>query len=251
MDRRMVSSRLGHSVNPDHLFTLFDTLPNAYFFAKDRQSRFVYLNQLVWQGLGAGSEAEALGKTDADFHPPAMATAYMEEDRRVMQAGEPLRNRIWLVHNLHYRLPQWFVSTKVPLATEQGETVGIAGVMHPIESTQLRARYFQDLDPAIQYIEKHFEENISMDEVAARIPCSRTQLNRQFQNLLHMTPTAFLMAQRIQAARRLLVSSDAQVAEIAVAVGFCDQSHLTRRFRLVTGETPAAFRRKFQKSSGK
>ena len=50
---------------------------------------------------------------------------------------------------------------------------------------------------------------------------------------------------RTQAARNLLTTTARTLAEIAVDVGYTDQSHLTKRFREVTGMTPAAYRRQF------
>lgn len=226
---------------------LVAALPEVYLFAKDAQGRFRFLNRQAWEGLGVNSEEEALEKTDADFHPPTLAMAYGEEDRVVMERG-PISNRVWLVHHLGLRLPQWVVSSKAPLRDAAGGVIGVLGAMYRLESAELRARYFQELDPAVRYLERNFQESVEMDAVAAVVPCSRTQLNRRFRMLLHMTPTQFLVAQRIQRARRLLVTTDREVAEIATAVGFYDQSHFTRRFGKVTGQTPAAYRRSFRRS---
>ncbi len=60
-----------------------------------------------------------------------------------------------------------------------------------------------------------------------------------------MTPMQYLRSVRTQAARRLLTATSRSLAEIAADVGYTDQSHLTKRFREVTGMTPAAYRRRF------
>jgi len=242
----LLSRRFEARLQPEPFLDLVAALPEVYLFAKDVQGRFRFLNRQAWEGLGARAEAEALGKTDSDFHPPILATAYREEDRLVMKQG-PILNRVWLVHHLGLRLPQWVVSSKAPLWDEAGRVIGVLGSMYPLESAELRARYFQELEPAVRYLETHFQEAIEMDEVAARVPCSRTQLNRRFRLLLHMTPSQFLVAHRIQVARQLLVTTDRELAEVATAVGFYDQSHLTRRFRQVTGQTPATYRRSFRR----
>lgn len=243
----MLRKRFGAELQPEPFLSLVAALPDLFLFAKDGKSRFRYLNPQAWEGLGARSESEALGKTDSDFHPPTLATAYLEEDRQVMGKG-PIHNRVWLVHHLGLRLPQWVVSSKAPLRDHQGKVIGILGAMYPLESAALRLKYFQELEPAVRHLETHFHEPVEMDEVAALIPCSRTQLNRRFRMLLHMTPTQFLMAQRVQAARRSLTTTDRDLAEIATTVGFYDQSHFTRRFREITGQTPAAYRRQFREN---
>lgn len=246
MESGTLCERFEADLQPEPFLDLVAGLPEVYLFAKDAQGRFRFLNRQAWEGLGAESEAEALGKTDADFHPPTLAMAYGEEDREVMERG-PILNRVWLVHHLGLRLPQWVVSSKAPLRSAEGEVIGVLGAMYRLESAESRARYFQELEPAVRYLEERFDEAVEMDEVAAVVPCSRTQLNRRFRMLLHMTPSQFLVAQRVQKARRLLTTTDREVAEVATAVGFYDQSHFTRRFREVTGQTPAAYRRSFRR----
>ena len=242
----LLSQRFETRLQAEPFLDLVAALPQVYLFAKDAESRFRFLNQQAWEGLGAASEAEALGKTDADFHPPTLAMAYREEDLQVMQHG-PISNRIWLVHHLGLRLPQWVISSKTPLMNAEDQVVGVIGAMYGLESTEMRQKYFQELEPAVRFLEAHSHEPVEMDEVAAQVPCSRTQLNRRFRILLHMTPTQFLMAQRVQAARRLLTTTDRDLADLATALGFYDQSHFTRRFRMVAGQTPAAYRKSFRR----
>ena len=74
----------------ESVIALFDLLPHTYFYAKDQDSRFVKTNQLFLENHGLQHEHEAIGRTDHDFHPPLLAKAYIEEDRRVMTSGRPL-----------------------------------------------------------------------------------------------------------------------------------------------------------------
>src|ERR1700761_3801648 len=99
-----------HHPNAWTVMSLFDSLPNTAFYAKDVQSRFVRMNELCLHINGASTEEEVLGKTDRDFSPPAMAEAYLSEDRRVMDQGRPIVGQVWLVFHLR-RLPHWYVST--------------------------------------------------------------------------------------------------------------------------------------------
>ena len=241
-----LSERFGTPISANPLFELFNSLADAYFFVKDKESKFLYLNQACKLICGVKSDEEYYLKNDHDFFPSSMAAAYIEEDLKVMREGS-LLNRLWMVHNVSYRLPQWFVSSKVQVLSLKQEVLGIAGVMYPMNSSHLQDKYFQELKPLIAFVEENYMEDIKMDKLATLINCSRTQLNRRFQALLHMTPTEFLMALRVQAARRLLDTTQKDIADIAYESGFCDQSHLTRRFRILTGETPASYRKKIFK----
>ncbi len=228
----------------DSLFELFDHLPQTYFYAKDDESRFVKVSPLFLENHGLADESQALGRTDHDFHPPLLAEAYVDEDRRVMRSRRPLPGQVWLV--LHRRrVPRWYVSTKTPLFGADDSVVGIAGAMYRIEEPESLARYFQELVPVVRHIEQHYAKRISMSEMAALVGLSSTHFNRRFRELLRMTPKRYLQSVRIQAARTLLTTTSASIAEIATEVGFADQSHLTRRFRETTGMTPARYRARF------
>ena len=226
--------------------TLFDSLPNVAFYAKDTQSRYVRVNPTFIAIHDANCEADMLGRSDRDFHPPALAEAYIAEDRRVMKARRPIASQVWLV--LHLRsLPHWYVSTKVPLLDPARNIMGIAGAMYVIEQPVEQERYFQELFPVIRHIEERFVENISMTGMAALAGLSATHFNRRFQQLLRMTPTAYLRTVRIQAGRRLLSTTSRALANIAQETGFTDQSHFTRCFRETTGLTPGEYRGRYQR----
>ena len=223
---------------------LFDALPLVVFYAKDTQSRYVRVNAASLAQHGVGSEAEMLGRDDRDFHPPAMAAAYIAEDRRVMASRRPLPGQVWLVFH-HGGLPHWYVSTKVPIFDPRGKVIGIAGAMYRINQPAEQARYFRELVPVIRHIEHHYAERIIMSEMAALAGLSSTHFNRRFQDLLRLTPTTYLRTVRIQTARHRLNATRQDLAGIAVETGFTDQSHFTRCFREATGLTPAEYRRRF------
>lgn len=230
----------------ESVVSLFDSLPQTYFYAKDTESRFVRVNQLFLENHGLETESQALGKTDRDFHPPLMAEAYIEEDRRVMEVRKTIPGQMWLV--LHRRrVPRWYVSTKTPLFDPAGEVIGLAGAMYRIEQQKELTDYFQELLPVVRYIEEHYGEPITMTEMADLAGLSSTHFNRRFRQLLRMTPMQYLRTVRTQATQRLLTTTSRSIAEIAVDVGYTDQSHLTKRFREVTGMTPAAYRKRFLK----
>jgi AraC-like DNA-binding protein len=226
------------------MMRLFDALPQIFFYAKDRDSRFVKVNFLFLENHGLTHEAEAIGRTDHDFHPPLMAEAYIAEDRRVMASRLPLPGQVWQVPH-RSNLPRWYVSTKTPLFDVHGDVIGLAGAMYRIEEPAELARHFQELLPVVSHIEKHFADTISMTRMAKLAGLSSTHFNRRFQQLLRITPTQYLRTVRVEAARHLLFTTSRDLADIAAAVGFSDQSHFTKRFRQTTGLTPEAYRRRF------
>ena len=235
------------------LVALFTSLPHTYFFAKDRQGRFVAANHLFLDNHGLTEEREAIadrllrerGKTDRDFHPPVLAEAYMAEDERVMSSGRPLPGQLWMVP--HRRgVPRWYICTKVPICDAAGRVIGVAGAMERVNDPAVLSRYCAELMPVIRHVEERFHGSVSMAEMARLAGLSPTHFNRRFRQLLRMTPTAYLRAVRVQRARTLLATTRKSLAEIAALTGFTDQSHFTKRFRQTTGLTPDAYRKRFQ-----
>ena len=61
-----------------------------------------------------------------------------------------------------------------------------------------------------------------------------------------MSPSQYVLALRLQEARRLLTTTDLPLSAIALNTGFFDQSHFTKRFQKMTGMTPTRFRKTFR-----
>ncbi|WP_230849379.1 AraC family transcriptional regulator [Planctopirus limnophila] len=233
----------------ESLMSLFDSMPQTYFYAKDRNSRFVKVNHLFLEKHGLSRESEAIGRSDFDFHPPVMAEAYIAEDQRVMESRKPLGGQLWQV--IHRRVSiRWYVSTKTPLFDLSGEVIGLAGAMYEVAEPEQKTHHFQELLPVINYVEEHYAETIVMADMAKLAGLSSTHFNRRFQELLRMTPTQYLRQVRIQTARQLLTFTSRSLADIAADTGFTDQSHFTKRFRESTGLTPEAYRKKFLSRQG-
>jgi len=65
------------------LFELFDSVPGAYFFVKDRESRFIGGSRDFAQTFGEADMEAMIGKTDYDFSPDFLADAFFEDDRGI------------------------------------------------------------------------------------------------------------------------------------------------------------------------
>jgi len=93
-----------------------------------------------------------------------------------------------------------------------------------------------------EYVEAHFGESIDLLVLAEVAGLSVHHFARQFKQSAGVTPHVYLTQKRVERAREMLVQTDLSLAEIAFAVGFCDQGHLARHFRDMLGTTPREFR---------
>ncbi len=95
------------------------------------------------------------------------------------------------------------------------------------------------------YIHEHMEETIGLSELAEIAGVSRFHFARIFKRSTGLTPMAYVERSRVLRAQELIKSAEHRLAEVALAVGFADQSHFTRRFHRLIGCTPAAFAKNY------
>lgn len=96
------------------------------------------------------------------------------------------------------------------------------------------------LQQALHYLVDHYAANITLDELAAHVHLSPYHLLRAFKRAFGLPPHAYLTQLRIQRAKTLL-RTGLPIAEVALQVGFHDQSHLTRHFKRVVGVPPGVY----------
>lgn len=91
-----------------------------------------------------------------------------------------------------------------------------------------------------------FNSKRTLEEIAAQINVHPVYLSREFRRLTGCTIGEFTRRLRIEKACRKLAKSEKKLSEIAVELGFYDQSHFTNTFKRITGITPAEYRLTFQ-----
>ncbi|WP_134096077.1 AraC family transcriptional regulator [Novosphingobium sp. PhB55] len=96
------------------------------------------------------------------------------------------------------------------------------------------------LRDAREYLHAHADEAVHLDTLAQIAGCSKTALIDAFKAHFGLSPHRYLIQLRVDSARQLL-RQGIDIAEVALAVGFADQSHLTRHFKAVLGVTPARY----------
>jgi transcriptional regulator GlxA family with amidase domain len=95
----------------------------------------------------------------------------------------------------------------------------------------------------LEHIEAHLAMPLRNRELATLADFSEFHFNVAFRNSLGVSPHEFVIRRRIGRAQELMLSTGLSLADIACECGLADQAHLSRLFRKVVGETPAAWRR--------
>lgn len=95
----------------------------------------------------------------------------------------------------------------------------------------------------LQYIQAHYTEELSLEQIAASAAVSKSMCLRYFRQIIGTTPVRYLVQYRIEKAAEMLLSTGKKAGEIATACGFSDMSYFSKRFREIKGCTPLDYRK--------
>jgi AraC-like DNA-binding protein len=234
--------RFSAQIRPrDFYLQMVSSIPDVNVFIKDAGSRWMMCDDGFVAMLGCRAKSEVIGKTDSDFFPPHLAEVFLAGDRQVMRSGEPLLNQYEMVLKDDFSL-EWYVTHKFPLWNEAGAIIGIAGINARAGRVESSPVDDPQLGRALEYMRTHYGGKIGVEELAETAGMSRRSFERHFHNVLGCSSMTYLRRVRINSVCRAILNSSRTLPEISLSCGFSDQSHMTREFRKMVGETPRAFR---------
>lgn len=102
--------------------------------------------------------------------------------------------------------------------------------------------YYSLIIISMEYINNHYNENISIDFLCKTSYLSRSSYLRYFKNLNNKTPHKYITELRISKAKNLLKNTDKTITEIAQETGFFDSSHFERIFKNEVGILPCNYK---------
>ena len=95
----------------------------------------------------------------------------------------------------------------------------------------------------LEYVDKHYSENISLSQLASLSNMSNQHFCRVFKSITGKRPMDYINYLRINKAVGLLEKSDFNISEIAMAVGFDDSNYFSRLFKKYQKTSPSAIRK--------
>lgn len=120
----------------------------------------------------------------------------------------------------------------------------------PPARTRSRNKAFREgerIKIMLQYIQDHFDQELSVGLIAASAAISESECLRCFRNTIGSTPIQYLRQYRLQQACLLLSATHEKIADISECCGFQDVSYFTKTFREQKGLVPSEYRKLHQK----
>jgi transcriptional regulator GlxA family with amidase domain len=97
----------------------------------------------------------------------------------------------------------------------------------------------------MEQIAEQFQQPLTLEQLAATYGQNELRFLRDFTHAIGLTPHAYLIEVRLQAARRMIEHTDLPLTTIALEVGFAHQSHMGGAFRKYLAMTPRQYRSRF------
>jgi AraC-like DNA-binding protein len=116
------------------------------------------------------------------------------------------------------------------------------------ENKLTEGRALRYSEQIMQWIEMHYAEEVSLEQLAEHMHLSKYYVSRVFHEETASNITDYLTARRIKQASRLLQSTTYSIEQIGIQVGYPNDSYFIHTFKKVVGVTPLKYRQRHQGS---
>ena len=100
------------------------------------------------------------------------------------------------------------------------------------------------------YIDKHYKEDIALQDVAGDLNYSDAYFCKMFKQCFGKGFIVYLSEYRVEKAKELLADVAINIKDVSAQVGYRDSNYFAKVFKRVTGETPSDFRMHCLQSKG-
>ncbi len=101
----------------------------------------------------------------------------------------------------------------------------------------------RECDLVRRYIDNHFKESLTLDQLAALAHINKFYLSHTFRQAFNTSPISYLISRRIQESRFLLTETDLSLSQIAQILGFSSLSYFSQSFRRLENISPMEYRK--------
>ncbi|HWO55089.1 MAG TPA: AraC family transcriptional regulator [Paenibacillus cookii] len=155
--------------------------------------------------------------------------------------GKNILDAVWNIHQWLQQKPPYFeidMTLNLALIWKNLVMNGFQLEHDPMEAAKNRR-----MKEMLSWIDTHYSEKVTLDEIARAGRLSRSECCRYFKRMLNTTPLNYVIDYRIQKSLVLLQQTESNVTEVAYKVGFNSTSYFIERFRKLKKVTPLAYKK--------
>lgn len=230
MDRQFDGRWTRTTCDPGHFSLLSRAVDSHWHWTEDVEVSHVYLSD------------ELMCRVASDMQGKAVAEVQLHD---VLRGWDPIVGHIAgevTREAMHQGIggPLYAEALSVQLVVHLLRTYATCKFKTPGDACRLSDREIKRLE---DYVDAHLHHSITLEDMAQALGMGVWTLNRHLRRTLNASAYAFVVERRIRRASFLLRVGELSLKEVAAAVGFSDQAHMTRMFRAKLGLTPGEYRR--------
>ena len=158
---------------------------------------------------------------------PTISSIITDDENGGYQTGKMLQNLILNKNNIPFNINIDPVRIELRQSTEK----------YNISDSYVKT--------VLDYIHENIRLNISIDELTAIVPLSRRNLEKKFREATGTSVHQFILDKKVDLISTELLTTDKDLLDIAIEMGFNDVRNVYRIFKKKTGYTPVSFRKKY------
>ena len=108
---------------------------------------------------------------------------------------------------------------------------------------KINTTHIETINTIADYIKKNHWQPLALDGLAKMAGMSKYHFLRVFKEIVGTTPHKYMLMHRIEAAKKILTTSEVSVFEVSIMVGFKDEGHFSRSFKNITQTTPIQYKK--------
>lgn len=219
-----------YKINSNEGFLLFPSQISLYVADNEQPWEYVWIE---FDGLQVKSAIEQSGLSENNpvYHPSSIETRNNLLNEMLYIVKNKDAAPLQLIGHLYLFLD--FLSRPAAQTTSSQRT----------ERKSSSGSFY--INEAIRYIELNYQNDISVEEIAANCGLTRSYFGKKFKEEFGKTPQEFLLQFRMAKAIELLKETKMPIGEISSAVGYNDQLHFSRAFKNTYGISPRRWREEY------
>ena len=245
--RQFSTDSLSTAVNYEKL----NSIPDSMVQFAELEERYEVENRLI-KAVTAGDTSSALNITN-EFMKYRMAPRISDPIRDAKDMVIAVNTLLRKAAESAYVAPLYIdnLNAKLTIDIENCSTVSQVYSVNSniirrycmLVKTYSRANYHSIIRDTLNYIDVHYQEELSLSFFAQKFTVTKNYLSALFHEQVGMTLTDYINSTRIQHSLLLLNTTDNSMSDIAIACGFNDANYFTRAFKKHKGKSPSEYRK--------
>lgn len=153
-----------------------------------------------------------------------------------------LNQTVALLDEMPYLSIDNSITVDVKMSMYMNNILSEMSLLKMVNATKSQTQHNQMINDITSFIQKHYNRNINVGDLAQVVHVSEYHLIRIFKKLTGLTPYEYITNYRIDKSKTLLMETDLTVNEISAQVGFNNVNNYIRNFKILVGCTPLTYR---------